>query len=86
MDYTLVTFPNCYVCEDVKDFLKDKGINYREISPITQETKKEWGKIYQKIPVPLKKDDKGTIMPILVGIKESNIEQIAQGEEIKAIF
>ena len=89
--YKIYTIPTCDTCYEAKELMKSKGINYSEVNLATSEGKKEFGKVYFSIDSKLKRDEhKMAILPILLKIKEENsamtIEEICQGEDVKALF
>ncbi len=84
MVYQLFTYPNCHKCADVKKYLKEKKIDYKEINAGLGEGKKIFQEFYVKNRDIIKREENGTIsLPIL--IEDGKIFQGLEGILNKAI-
>lgn len=88
MNYELYTVPRCNGCEDVQKFLNEKGVQYSIYNLREPEHKKVFGKVYLGIASKLRKNVQNkTILPLLIGKNNGDVEQIAQElDEIKKLF
>jgi arsenate reductase-like glutaredoxin family protein len=93
MVYELYTWPNCSDCREIKDFFKDRGIDYTEIDLLNPEGKKVFGKIYNQIDgkVQRKLNNNAMILPLLVDLVvedgKKNVKRFAQEYKgIRALF
>lgn len=89
MMYELYTVPRCDGCEEVKDFLNEKGISYSVWNLKISEGRKKFGKFYLDIERGLRKTNQHkTILPLLVQKdNDGGVEKYAQElDEIKAMF
>ena len=88
LNYELYTVPRCDGCEVVKSYLNEKKVSYGVFDLRNPEDKKVFGKIYPQVDGKVKKNVQNqTILPLLVGIKDSKVEQIAQGiDEVRNLF
>ena len=90
MNYELYTVPKCDGCDDVKNFLNEKGVQYSVYNLREPEHKKYYGKIYSKIDGKLKRNvsDNLALLPLLVEVNENReVKRLAQRlEEITKLF
>ncbi len=77
MEYKLFTYPNCSKCSEVKKYLKEKNMSYKEINAGLGEGKKMFQEFYAKNREKIKRDGHGAIsLPVLI-----HDEKIFQGLE-----
>lgn len=77
MEYTLYSLPNCSACNQVKTYLKEKGIKYNEINAGLGEGKINFRNFYFENKDKIKREENGAIpFPIL-----STDGEIIQGLE-----
>ncbi len=66
MEYTLFTLPNCEKCIQVKDYLKDKNLVYREINAGIGEGRTYFKDFYLKHRESIEREGEGVVFPILL--------------------
>jgi glutaredoxin len=81
MNYELYTLPNCEHCEEIKNFLEERGIEYEPKGA------NDFRKVYREIRERVVRDEEGGLpFPVLIGRNDSGIVDVAQREEIKKLF
>jgi glutaredoxin len=77
MEYILYSYPNCPKCENVKKYLKEKGIKYEEINAGRGEGREKFRKFYYKNKDRIQREKEGGVsLPIFI-----NEGKIIQGLE-----
>ena len=77
MEYKLFTLNGCEKCEKTKEYLKERGIGYREVNAGFGEGMKEFREFYKQNRESIKRENDGTtVLPIIVSDKK-----IVQGLE-----
>lgn len=82
----LYTLPNCHTCQDVGEYLQERGIQYEEVNLSKQQGLDELRSLRKSYQGNIERDGRGIILPILVQGNNGGIEKLVQGEEIISLF
>ena len=82
----LYTLPNCHTCQDVGEYLQERGIQYEEVNLSKQQGLDELRSLRKSYQGNIERDKRGIILPIFVQGNKEGIEKLIQGEEIISLF
>jgi glutaredoxin len=82
----LYTLPNCHTCQNVGEYLQERGIQYEEVNLSKQTGVDELRSLRTNYQGSIERDGRGIILPILVQSNTKGIEKVVQGEEILSLF
>ena len=77
----IYTFPNCEKCHEVVDFLKAKGVEYREVNAASLDGRNEFREFSKEYRGFLDSDDKGFILLPIIAAGEDGQKRIYQGKK-----
>ena len=87
MEYKLFTLPNCPKCKDIKEFLREKGIEFKEVDLGEDEGVSELRKSYVQIKDKIKRTEDGQMpIPLFISYEGDTVKEVSNLlEEIKKI-